>query len=179
MIAKSLVPILSVAVIAGCNDSGDNAGGNSGGNNGSNISGLYQAGDNEVVVYYKQDIAAASGSPYDGWGLHLWNGEGCTSTDLQAMGIADGGTAWGAPKLADGVSDTYGAYYVLNVNPDASDPHNCMNFILHKGDEKAFGSANSKVQLNNLDESKGLFGFHGSSELYYEPIADRRSPSDH
>ncbi|MCW8345575.1 pullulanase-type alpha-1,6-glucosidase [Vibrio sp. ZSDZ65] len=173
MIAKSLVPILSVAVIAGCNDSGDNAGGNSGGNNGSNISGLYQAGDNEVVVYYKQDIAAASGSPYDGWGLHLWNGEGCTSTDLQAMGIADGGTAWGAPKLADGVSDTYGAYYVLNVNPDASDPHNCMNFILHKGDEKAFGSANSKVLLNNLDESKGLFGFHGSSELYYKPIADR------
>ncbi|MFA0087400.1 pullulanase-type alpha-1,6-glucosidase [Vibrio sp. 10N.261.51.F12] len=173
VIAKTLIPLLSVAVIAGCNDSNDNSGGGTGGNTGGNIEGLYEAGQNEVVVYYKQDVAATSGSAYDGWGLHLWNGEGCTSTDLEAMGLADGGTSWDAPKEADGVSETYGAYYVLNVNPDASDPHNCMNFILHKGDEKAFGSSNSKLLLNNLDDSKGLFGFHGSSELYYKPIAER------
>lgn len=167
-IAKTVLPLLSVAVINGCgSDSSSDDTTNPG-------SGLHPAGENEVVIYYKRDVASAStASDYDGWGLHLWNGEGCTSTDLEAMGIADGGTDWAAPLPFEGISETYGAYYVLKVNPDASDPHECMNFILHKGDEKAFGSANSKVELTKLGESQGLFGFHGSSELYYEPIADR------
>ncbi|CAH1540898.1 Pullulanase [Vibrio jasicida] len=167
-IAKTVLPLLSVAVISGCgSDSSSDDTTNPG-------SGLHPAGENEVVIYYKRDVASAStASDYDGWGLHLWNGEGCTSTDLEAMGIADGGTDWAAPLPFEGISETYGAYYVLKVNPDASDPHECMNFILHKGDEKAFGSANSKVELTKLGESQGLFGFHGSSELYYEPIADR------
>ncbi|BBM67365.1 pullulanase [Vibrio alfacsensis] len=167
-IAKTILPILSIAAINGCGSDSSNDDGIAPG------SGLHPAGENEVVIYYKRDVASASTtSDYDGWGLHLWNGEGCTSTDLEAMGIADGGTDWAAPLPFDGISDTYGAYYVLKVDPDASDPHNCMNFILHKGDEKAFGSANSKVELTKLGESQGLFGFHGSSELYYEPIADR------
>ncbi|WP_322805072.1 pullulanase-type alpha-1,6-glucosidase [Vibrio alfacsensis] len=167
-IAKTILPILSIAAINGCGSDNSNDDGVAPG------SGLHPAGENEVVIYYKRDVASAStASDYDGWGLHLWNGEGCTSTDLEAMGIADGGTDWAAPLPFDGISDTYGAYYVLKVDPDASDPHNCMNFILHKGDEKAFGSANSKVELTKLGESQGLFGFHGSSELYYEPIADR------
>ncbi|AXY03515.1 pullulanase-type alpha-1,6-glucosidase [Vibrio alfacsensis] len=167
-IAKTILPILSIAAINGCGSDSSNDDGVAPG------SGLHPAGENEVVIYYKRDVASAStASDYDGWGLHLWNGEGCTSTDLEAMGIADGGTDWAAPLPFDGISDTYGAYYVLKVDPDASDPHNCMNFILHKGDEKAFGSANSKVELTKLGESQGLFGFHGSSELYYEPIADR------
>ncbi|MHA2771328.1 pullulanase-type alpha-1,6-glucosidase [Vibrio harveyi] len=167
-IAKTVLPLLSVAVISGCgSDSTSDDTTNPG-------SGLHPAGENEVVIYYKRDVAAASSaSDYEGWGLHLWNGEGCTSTDLEEMGLPEGGTDWGSPRPFDGISDTYGAYYVLKVNPDASDPHNCMNFILHKGDEKAFGSANSKVELTKLGESKGLFGFHGSSELYYEPIEER------
>lgn len=167
-IAKTVLPLISVAVISGCgSDSSSDDTTNPG-------SGLHPAGENEVVIYYKRDVASAStASDYEGWGLHLWNGEGCTSTDLEAMGIADGGTDWASPLPFDGISDTYGAYYVLKVDPDASDPHNCMNFILHKGDEKAFGSANSKVELTKLGESQGLFGFHGSSELYYEPIEER------
>ncbi|MGR5484523.1 pullulanase-type alpha-1,6-glucosidase [Vibrio alfacsensis] len=165
-IAKTVLPLFSVAVISGCGNSNDDTVKPS--------SGLYPAGENEVVIYYKRDVAStAKNSNYDGWGLHLWNGEGCTSTDLEAMGIADSGTDWGAPLLFTGISETYGAYYVLKMDPDANDPHTCMNFILHKGDEKAFGSANSKVELTKLGESKGLFGFHGSSELYYEPIEER------
>ncbi|WP_103879976.1 pullulanase-type alpha-1,6-glucosidase [Vibrio hangzhouensis] len=171
VVARTLIPLLSAAVLAGCN-TGSGSGSDTGGNNGS-IDGLYQAGENEVVIYYKRDVASQSGSPYDGWGLHLWNGEGCESTDLDAMGIASGGTAWDDPMLYSGISSTYGAYYVLKVNPDASDPHECMNFILHKGDEKAFGSSNHSVKLRELGESKGVFGFHGSSQLYYVPIAER------
>ncbi|MEP7742134.1 pullulanase-type alpha-1,6-glucosidase [Vibrio parahaemolyticus] len=167
-IAKTVLPLISIAVISGCgSDSTSDDTTNPG-------SGLYPAGENEVVIYYKRDIASAStASDYEGWGLHLWNGEGCTSTDLEAMGIAGTGTDWSAPRPFDGINDTYGAYYVLKVNPDASDPHECMNFILHKGDEKAFGSSNSKVELTKIGDSKGLFGFHGSSELYYEPIEER------
>ncbi|MDF2153059.1 pullulanase-type alpha-1,6-glucosidase [Vibrio sp. CAU 1672] len=167
-IAKTVLPLISVAVLSGCGADSTPENTNPGN------SGLHPAGENEVVIYYKRDVASAStASDYDGWGLHLWNGEGCTSTDLEAMGIADGGTDWNSPRPYDGISDTYGAYYVLKVDPDASDPHECMNFILHKGDEKAFGSSNSKVELTKIGESKGLFGFHGSSELYYEPIAER------
>ncbi|MCG3730774.1 pullulanase-type alpha-1,6-glucosidase [Vibrio cincinnatiensis] len=170
-IAKIVLPLISIAVISGCGSDSSNDDTNSSVD-------LYQAGENEVVIYYKRDVASvakasANASDYDGWGLHLWNGEGCTSTDLAAMGIPDGGTDWGAPYPFTGISETYGAYYVLKVNPDASDPHQCMNFVLHKGDDKAFGSANSKIDLTQIGESKGLFGFHGSSELYYQPIAER------
>ncbi|BEU04213.1 pullulanase [Agarivorans sp. OAG1] len=170
-LAKLTMPILATALLAACGSDDDN--GNGGGGN--VIDGLYTAGENEVVIYYKRDEAheRVDESAYEGWGLHLWNGEGCTSTDLEAMGIADGGTDWGSPHPATGISETYGAYYVLTVDPDASDPHECMNFILHNGDDKAFGSANSKVELTKLEDDKGIFGFHGSSELFYAPIAER------
>lgn len=171
-LAKYTMPMFVALAMAGCGSDSSDSG--SGGDEGGAIEGLYPAQENEVVIYYKRDAdQARSGADYDGWGLHLWNGEGCTSTDLDAMGIPSGGTDWGAPHPATGLSETYGAYYVLKVDPNASDPHECMNFILHKGDEKAFGSANSKVELRNLDDSQGVFGFHGSSQLYYEPIAER------
>ncbi|WP_246611948.1 pullulanase-type alpha-1,6-glucosidase [Agarivorans aestuarii] len=172
-LAKLTMPIVATALLAACGSDDDGNGGGGGGV----IDGLHTAGENEVVIYYKRDEAheRVDESAYEGWGLHLWNGEGCTSTDLEAMGIADGGTDWGSPHPATGISETYGAYYVLTVDPDASDPHRCMNFILHNGDDKAFGSANSKLELANLDDADypGLFGFHGSSELFYEPIAER------
>ncbi|MDN3702508.1 pullulanase-type alpha-1,6-glucosidase [Vibrio artabrorum] len=167
-LTKAILPLFTAALIVGCGSDTDNS-------TDSGNSGLYKAGENEVVVYYKRDVAAAStsGSTYDGWGLHLWNGDGCTSTDLIGMGLSETGTNWEAPYEFDGISDTYGAYYVLKVDPDASDPHKCMNFILHNGDEKAFGSANSKVDLTQLGDTQGVFGFQGSSELYYEPVSER------
>ncbi|MEE1674057.1 pullulanase-type alpha-1,6-glucosidase [Agarivorans aestuarii] len=171
-LAKLTMPIVATALLAACGSDDDS--GNGGG--GSNvIDGLHTAGENEVVIYYKRDDAheRVDESAYEGWGLHLWNGEGCTSTDLAGMGIADGGTDWGSPLMATGISETYGAYYVLKVDAEASDPHECMNFILHNGDDKAFGSANSKVELTKLESDKGLFGFHGSSEIFYEPTAER------
>ncbi|MGL6316329.1 pullulanase-type alpha-1,6-glucosidase [Vibrio sp. WXL103] len=166
-LAKYTMPMFAAFALSGCGSDNDKPGG------GGEPDDLYPAGENEVVIYYKRDADEARSANYDGWGLHLWNGEGCTSTDLEAMGIASGGTEWEKPFLATGINSTYGAYYVLKINPDASDPHECMNFILHNGDDKAFGSANQKVELRNLDDSRGVFGFHGSSQLYYSPIAER------
>ncbi|MEZ8386715.1 pullulanase-associated domain-containing protein, partial [Vibrio splendidus] len=97
-LTKAILPILTTTIVSGCmNTDPEN-------------SGLYEAGENEVVVYYKRDVAAAitSGSTYDGWGLHLWNGDGCTSTDLIGMGLSESGTNWEAPYEFDGISDTYG-----------------------------------------------------------------------
>ncbi|NMT17778.1 hypothetical protein HKA99_25875, partial [Vibrio parahaemolyticus] len=104
-IAKTVLPLISVAVISGCGSDSTNEDTTNPG------SGLYPAGENEVVIYYKRDVASAStASDYEGWGLHLWNGEGCTSTDLDAMGIPGTGTDWSAPHPFDGINDTYGAY---------------------------------------------------------------------
>ncbi|GAD90134.1 pullulanase [Vibrio halioticoli NBRC 102217] len=172
ILAKATMPMLVAAVLFGC------GGGDSSSIDDPNVpdntpgnEALYPAQPDEVVIYYKRDGALES--EYQGWGLHLWNGEGCTSTDLESMGISSSGTNWAEPYLATGFNRTYGAYYVLKVDTLASDPHKCMNFILHKGDEKGFGSANHKVQLDQLGATRSLFGFHGSSEIYYEPIADR------
>ncbi|MCW1891125.1 hypothetical protein OK016_26155 [Vibrio chagasii] len=38
-------------------------------------------------------------------------------TDLEAMGLSATGTDWNSPCRYDGISDTYGAYYVLKVDP--------------------------------------------------------------
>ncbi|MEZ8825257.1 pullulanase-type alpha-1,6-glucosidase [Vibrio amylolyticus] len=132
---------------------------------------LYVPSQDEVVIYYNR--GTEDQSEYQDWGMHLWNGEGCTSTNLEGMGIASTGTSWDEPYLADGFSQTYGAYYVFKVDLEASDPHECMNFILHKGNEKALGSANHKAQLAQLDDIRSIFGFHGSSQLYYQPTAER------
>nr|WP_211092026.1 pullulanase-type alpha-1,6-glucosidase [Vibrio agarilyticus] len=160
--------MISIAVISGC---GSDSSGNS---TPTPNDGLHPAGENEVVIYYKRDVASfSSESDYEGWGIHLWNNSACSSTDLEAMNIPKTGTTWENPVPFDGISETYGAYYVLKVDPDAPDPHKCMNFVVHKGDEKAFGADDMVLKLDELGDSKGVFGFHGSSELSYEPIEER------
>ncbi|WP_026958962.1 pullulanase-type alpha-1,6-glucosidase [Aliagarivorans taiwanensis] len=169
---KLTAPVLASALIAACGGSGGSGG--SGGGGGDTIEGLYEAAENEVVIYYKRDEAhsrAVDTDAYEGYGLHLWNGNGCESTDLAAMGLPDGGTAWDEPAQATGFSETYGAYYVIKYEP--APPHNCINFIMHKGDDRPFGGGDMSFLLDEMDESKGLFGFHGSSELYYFPIEER------
>ncbi len=171
-LARLTMPVLATALLAACGSSDDNSGGG-----GSNvIDGLYTAADNEVVIYYKREEAheRVDESAYEGWGLHLWNNAACASTDLEGMGIdAGAGTSWDAPFPATGISETYGAYYVLQIDTEVNDPYECMNFILHNGDDKAFGSSDSKINLTQLDESRGVFGFDGSSELFYSPVAER------
>lgn len=117
--------------------------------------------DNQVAIYYQREDGN-----YDGWGLHLWNGEGCgdyaaPTTDSEHF------NNWGNPYPADGVDDTYGAYYVLTIDPTSGD---CFNFIMHKGDEKGFGAANKR--FDTTQNSQYVFGFHGNAQLFYEPISE-------
>ena len=53
-IAKTVLPLISVAVISGCGSDSTNEDTTNPG------SGLYPAGENEVVIYYKRDVASAS-----------------------------------------------------------------------------------------------------------------------
>ncbi len=48
-LTKAILPVLTATVVGGCMNTTPE-----------NNSGLYDAGENEVVVYYKRDVAAAS-----------------------------------------------------------------------------------------------------------------------
>jgi glycosidase len=59
---------------------------------------------------------------YDGWGLHLWGEAIAEETE----------TEWTSPREPDGVDD-FGAYW----NVPIVDAEAQLNFIIHKGDDKA------------------------------------------
>lgn len=115
---------------------------------------VFIPGANQAVIYYKRED-----SVYTNWGLHIWNNEACSS--LTAGMVA--GITWDTPKARTGIDPNYGAYWVLDLNDV---PHDCVNFIVHKGNEKALGEQDLKLQL--ADGYSG-FTFHGSSTISYTP----------
>lgn len=119
-----------------------------------------QLADNQIALFYQREDAN-----YQGWGLHLWNGEGCGDYAAPTNESAHFGN-WGDPYPADGEHPIYGAYYILTITPGSS----CYNFILHKGDDKALGNNNSRFEPENGQQS---FTFHGYPELWYEPLTSR------
>lgn len=118
--------------------------------------------DNQAVVFYKRDDAN-----YNGWGLHLWNDENCNALADETLA----GIEWETPLLSTGINTDFGAYYVLNTQNNT-----CINFIIHKGDEKALGEDNSR-----LDLSQGRIATteHGSPMLTLreegQAVADTRT----
>ena len=116
--------------------------------------------DNQIALFYKREDAN-----YQGWGLHVWNGEGCG--DYGAPTTDDSHFAnWADPYPVDGEHPVYGAYYILTITPGAS----CYNFIVHNGDNKALGNSNSRFEPANGQQA---FAFDGYPELWYEPIESR------
>tara|TARA_R110000737_G_scaffold43716_1_gene64235 strand:+ start:6664 stop:10716 length:4053 start_codon:yes stop_codon:yes gene_type:complete len=116
--------------------------------------------DNQIALFYKREDAN-----YQGWGLHLWNGEGCG--DYGAPTTDDSHFAnWADPYPIDGEHPIYGAYYILTITPGAS----CYNVIVHNGDNKALGNSNSRFEPGNGQQA---FAFDGYPELWYEPIESR------
>lgn len=113
---------------------------------------LIEPGPNEAVLYYLRPDAT-----YEGWGLHLWNTEACTG--------AAAPTDWAEPLTAEGVSETYGAYYIIDTTEDAS----CLNLIMHKGDEKDLGGNDLTWRFEEL--GRRVFTLSGSSELSTEPVS--------
>lgn len=111
--------------------------------------------DNQLVIFYNR----VSDRLYDGWGLHLWNNGSCDSLAAHELE----GNGWGTPALADGIDPNYGAYWLLDLKSPRT---GCVNFIIHKGDDKALGGADS---VADLSKGSSVFTFHGDSSLYYNP----------
>ena len=94
------------------------------------------AGDNELVIFYNR-----ADSTYTGWGLHLWANDACTAYDGSAVD-------WAAPVVKTGDDPNYGAYWVVSLKSDFI-PADCLNYIMHNGDNKA---------PNDADQQAGLSG---------------------
>ena len=120
--------------------------------------------DDQIAIFYQREDAN-----YDGWGLHLWNGEGCgnyaaPTTDSPHF------SQWSSPYPVDGVHPQYGGYYILNIEPGAD----CYNFIIHKGNDKALGANNSRFEpIKAMQSQQQAFTFNGYPELWYTPITTR------
>ena len=132
-----------------------------------NNEGRVNLANNQVAIYYKREDGI-----YTDWGLHLWNGPSgsggsCDSiAATQPSGASQTAKAiddWSDPILSLGISNEYGAYYVVNYSGSPE----CLNFIIHKGDDKAVGSADLKF---DLAQAKEVFTFHGIAQLYYQPL---------
>ena len=122
--------------LAGCNSGSDTP--QTGGNDdGQQTDILLEPGANEALLYYKR-----SDENYTGWGLHLWN-DAAAGCDGLAEGVP---TDWASPRLPDGVSDTYGAWYRIPMR----EAGNCLNFIMHKGDEKDIGGVDHRWHFDDL-----------------------------
>jgi len=117
---------------------------------------LYQAAPNEALIFYKRADAN-----YEGWGLHLWDGDGRTNgvNELAAE------TAWDAPLAPGGVHPDFGAYFIVPMTgPDWAD----FMFIVHKGSDKDVGGLDHLFDRAQL-VSQTIFTFAGSAKLYTEP----------
>ncbi|MGP4842714.1 pullulanase-type alpha-1,6-glucosidase [Marinobacter sp. 1Y8] len=113
---------------------------------------LIEPGPNEAILYYLRED-----SGYDGWGLHLWNTESCTGAATP--------TEWGTPLLPDSMNETYGAYYRIPVTDDGD----CLNFIMHQGDNKDLGGNDHQWHFNEL--GRRIFTLSGSNALSVEPVS--------
>ena len=116
--------------------------------------------ENQIAVFYNREDGQ-----YDGWGLHLWNGQACGNYAAPTTQSAHFSN-WPDPYPADGVHPEYGAYYILTVEPGAA----CYNFIVHKGNDKALGDADSRFEPEYGNQA---FTFNGFPELWYTPLDSR------
>ncbi len=116
--------------------------------------------DDQIALFYNRDDGN-----YDGWGLHLWNGEGCGNYAAPTSDSAHFAN-WADPYPVDGVHPEYGAYYILTIAPDAE----CYNFILHQGNDKALGDSNGRFEPA---QGQQAFTFHGYPDIWYTPVTTR------
>ncbi|MCU4676095.1 DUF3372 domain-containing protein [Catenovulum sp. 2E275] len=115
--------------------------------------------ENQAVLFYKRDKG-----DYDGWVLHTWNNETCDS--LAASSIA---TSWTQGLGHQGVDPNYGAYWVLDLKEDFGD---CVNFIVHKGDDKDLGGVDQKLVLTQPEPEYARMGFSfsGEAQVFEYPL---------
>jgi len=116
----------------------------------------YQAQPNEAVIFYKRADAN-----YDGWGLHLWDGDSRTNAVNELVSATD----WAVPLAPSGVHRDFGAYFIVPMTgPDWAD----FMFIVHKDSDKDIGGLDHLFDRAKLG-SQTVFTFAGVSKLYTEP----------
>ena len=153
LVAGGWALALSLALV-GCNSGSSNSSSDAD-DSGSDTNALLEPGENEAIVYYKRPEG-----DYDGWGLHLWN-DAASGCDGLAENVP---TEWSDPRIHDGINDTYGAYYIIPMREGGD----CMNFIMHKGDEKDLGGMDHRWHFGTLGNR--IFTLSGSERLSSEPI---------
>jgi glycosidase len=136
-------------------DDGSADGGSTGdSSDGGSTGDLVEPATNEAILYYKRDDAN-----YASWGLHLWNNASCA-------GVAQE-TEWAEPLLHEAISETYGAYYRIALTSSAE----CINFILHKGDEKDLGEDDKIWRPSDLRYR--IFTLTNNTTLSSEPFGEQ------
>ncbi len=111
------------------------------------------AGENELIIFYNRPDDS-----YTDWGLHLWADEACTAYDGPLV-------EWTAPQAKSGDDPNYGSYWVVNLKADFADT-DCVNYIMHKGDNKAPNDDNQKADLSG---SRMIWLLDGINTIYTEP----------
>ncbi len=142
---KLLIAAIAAFAIAGCTSTSDEGAEAVEAN--TNITGLYTPAPTEAVIYYKR----ADGQ-YDNWGLHLWSGDVTQET------------SWGFAFPLTGISEKYGAYYVVPLQDADWDS---FNFIVHKGNSKDLGGLDHT--FDRAAFGVDVFTTEGSSELAADP----------
>lgn len=111
------------------------------------IPGLYTPAADQAVIYYKR-----ADNDYTDWGLHLWSG------DIKLA------TSWYEPFEVTGVSEKYGAYYVI---PLKGDEWKEFKFIVHMGNSKDLGGIDQSYSRAKFGED--VFTYEGEVQLFADP----------
>ena len=114
---------------------------------------IVSAGDNELVIFYNRPD-----NNYTNWGLHLWADDTCTAYNGPAID-------WNSPAAKAGEDPNYGAYWVVNLKADYMTT-DCVNYIMHKGDQKA---PNGDDQKAALSAQRMIWLLDGINEIFTEP----------
>ncbi|WP_369434561.1 pullulanase-associated domain-containing protein [Psychromonas sp. MME1] len=112
-----------------------------------NIPGLYTPAPDQAVIYYKR-----ADNDYTDWGLHLWSGDVVEET------------SWYDAFPLTGVSDKYGAYYVV---PLKSADWKEFKFIVHMGNSKDLGGLDHSYSREKFGVD--VFTTEGSAVLKADP----------
>jgi len=113
------------------------------------------AGANELVIFYKNDT-----DDYAGFELHIWKDANCDIyTDAQVAGVV-----WADGVDQAGIDPNYGAYWVLDIEPDAA-IGDCGNFIIHAGDTKGVSNADLAAEI---DADRIVYGVERYERVFPE-----------
>lgn len=110
---------------------------------------------NQIAIYYQRK----DGQEAD-WRLHVWDDEG--AGDL-AEGVE---TSWENPKMPDGIDESKGAYFIINLANDRNDGQSFKFITRDLAGNKDCGDRSYSVK----DNGKNGYTMQGTCEVSDNPI---------